>query len=380
MSIAVRCTNILRFDPQQGKYVRCNHEFRVKEGLAGQTVRCPTCGQSVSVSEARIAESAAVTTVSPSSPVSESRPAGNRASSKSRDRAAEVSKATPEAGLPPPALETAADPELLDDDDEFRLLAPIELPQRDLLSPSPPKGEKTTASPRSPLAPSAPPEVSEAEHPADEKAPCPGCGRPLMTRSVICTSCGYHKGLNRRVGEFDDSEDEDKPTGFERWLRRQLAEGEDPDAVRNMLIVAGLLMMAVGAVLFLMIGHLVWIVAGAAGILAAGARLGWWKLDPWQWLLLANRMLAWRHPLPPFAHRKVLDLRNMPIGDGELGALQNLAEFDVIDLEGASVTDHGLAALYDYRNLQFIILRETQTTEEGVRHLQQALPSAWIWR
>jgi hypothetical protein len=138
--------------------------------------------------------------------------------------------------------------------------------------------------------------------------------------------------------------------------------------------------MTMGVVLFLMIGHLVWIFASIAGVLAAGSWLGWWKLDPWQWLLFANRTIGWRNPMPPFAHRKVLDLRNMPIGDGELGALKNLAEFDVIDLEGAAVTDQGLLTLYDYRNLQFIILRDTQATEAGVQQLQKTLPSAWIWR
>jgi hypothetical protein len=377
MSIAVRCTNILRYDPQQGKYVRCEHEFKVKDDLAGQSVRCPKCSQSVTVSQGEVREPAAATSISVD-PQTSSR--SNRPAPDSQRRAN-----IPEASLPPASSTSAVSPEraasdadypeVLDEDDEFRLLEPVELPNR----PSPVSPE-TPAAPRSPTAPSPPP-VPQEEHPADERAPCPGCGKPLMVRSVICTSCGYHKGLKRRVDAFEESEgDETKPTGFERWLRKQLAEGDDPNAIRSMLIVAGLILVTVGAVLYLIIGPLVWIFVAVAGVLAAGKWLGWWKLDVWQWLLFGNRMIGWRNSMPPFAHRKVLDLRNMPIGDKELGALKNLAEFDVIDLEGATVTDHGLPVLYDYRNLQFIILRDTQATDSGVRQLQQAIPSAWIWR
>jgi hypothetical protein len=381
MSIDVRCTNILRFDSQQGKYVRCNHEFQVKEELAGQSVRCPQCSQSVVVSEAKVVPQAA--TSSASFPKSLSRSKGPAAENRQRV------PGLPEEGLPPasakltsgpPATPEADDyPEVLDEDDEFRLLAPVELPSREFPTAAP-VSQPPAASPRSSVTPPPLPGVVEEELPGDQKAPCPGCGNPLMARSAICPTCGYHKGLKRRVNEFETSDEDDKPTGFERWLRKQLAEGEDPGAIRSILIVGGLLLMTIGVVLFLMIGHLVWIFVGVAGILAAGAWLGWWKLDPWQWLLFANRMIGWRNPMPPFAHRKVLDLRNMPMGDGELGALKNLAEFDVIDLEGATVTDHGLPVLYDYRNLQFIILRDTQTTEDGARSLQQAIPSAWIWR
>jgi uncharacterized Zn finger protein (UPF0148 family) len=360
MSIAVRCTNILRYDPQQGKYVRCHHEFQVQDEQAGESVRCPTCGQSVKVAEARIAVPAVESV------------------SEETSRPATADRRPPFADRRPPTAESqlpaAPDyPEVLEDDEEFQLLAPIELPKRD-------STPAATKPPHTPAAPPPPPLTPEAELPADEKAPCPGCGKPLMLRSVICPSCGYHRGLQRRVDAFEESDDENKPTGFERWLRKQLAEGEDPSAIRTVLIIGGLLLMTMGVVLFLMIGHLVWIFVGIAGILAAGSWLGWWKLDPWQWLLFANRTIGWRNPMPPFAHRKVLDLRNMPIGDEELAALKNLAEFDVIDLEGATVTDHGLPSLYDYRNLQFIILRDTQSTEAGAKQLQQALPSAWIWR
>jgi hypothetical protein len=287
----------------------------------------------------------------------------------------------------PPLSPEADYPEVLDDEDDgFRLAPAVELPKRDFTPAGIPL--ENSAPPLAPPAPSTMirpttspmPPVIPAHEAAEDQAPCPGCGRPLLVKSVICSSCGYHKGLQRRVDTFEESEEENKPTGFERWLRRQLTEGDDPHAIRSVLIVAGLLLMALGAMLFMVIGHNIWLFVAAAGVLTAGAWLGWWKLDPWRWLLFVNRMIQWRNPIPPFAFRKVLDLRNMKLTDEELGKLQNLAEFEVIDLEGTPVTDLGLTKLYDYRNLQFIILRDTQATEQGAAALQQTLPSAWIWR
>jgi uncharacterized Zn finger protein (UPF0148 family) len=357
----VRCTNILRYDPQQGKYLRCNHEFKLADELAGKSVKCPQCGQTVEVAVAQVAPPEEPPPVR-IEPIAKTSAPQNRGPSR-EDR--------------PQAWEASPDyPEVLDEDDEFRLLAPVELPPRESIAPPPPAPPEAPKSTSSSI-----PGMREEVLPGDQKASCPGCGKPLMTRTVICPSCGYHKGLNRRVDDFQESgDDDDKPTGFERWLRKQLADGDDPGAIRSVLIIAGLILVGLGAMLFLTIGHLVWILVGAAGVVAAGAWLGWWKLDPWQWLMFANRMIGWRQPMPPFPHRKVLDLRNMAIGDEELAALKNLSEFDVIDLEGAPVTDHGLPALYDYRNFQFIVLKDTQVTEDGAKRLQQALPSAWIWR
>jgi uncharacterized Zn finger protein (UPF0148 family) len=383
MSVAVRCKNIVRYDPQQGKYLHCGHEFTVRDDLAGQKVRCPKCQQTVTAPQAtaRVAAEANVASEQREPP---------RASTAPRT----MPKEPPRRAEPPPepqgadlTMNEADYPEVLDEEDDgFRLAPPVELPKRDFTSAGLPEMEKPpplppaepvaqvrpTRLPVSPVLPS--PDV------ADERAPCPGCGRPLLARSVICPSCGYHKGLQRRVDAFEESNEEDQPTGFERWLRRQLIEGDDPHAIRSVLVVAGLLLVALGAMLFLIIGHTVWLFVAAAGVITAGAWLGWWKLDPWRWMLFANRMIQWRSPVPPFAYRKVLDLRNMQLTDNELGNLQNLSEFEVIDLEGTPVTDAGLPTLYDYRNLQFIILRDTQTTSQGAADLQQALPNAWIWR
>jgi hypothetical protein len=335
MSIGLRCTNLVRFDPQQGKYLACGHEFSVKDDLAGSRVRCPKCGEPVEVAPA--------TTPQPPAPAADS-----------------------------PAPQQADYPDVLDDD-EFRLEDPIEKP-----APALPAVEAQPS-----VAP-APPELKPApapEEPAEEKAPCPGCGRPLSVQSVICTSCGYHKGLHRRVDDFVETEEEEPPKpGFERWLRRHLVEGDDPEALRSLLIVAGLFLVACGACLFVVVGHLIWILVAVVGLAAAGAWLGWWRIDPWRWLLLANRAIQWRHPSSPTTPRTVLDLRDMPITDKELTELKNLEDFEVLDLEGTAVSDQGLPALYDYKNLRCIVLCETQTTEQGAARLQQALPKASIWR
>lgn len=340
MAIAVRCANIVRFDPQQGKYIHCDHKFAVKDELAGRSVRCPKCGEAVQVAEAPAAQAEA-----PAKPVE------------------------PAAKPPSPAAEKADYSDVLDD--EFRLEDPVEKPAAALPVESSPAAK--------PQAPAPEPEVAR-EAAVEEKAPCPGCGRPLSVQSMICTSCGYHKALQRRVDEFVEEDEGPLTTGFERWLRRQLVAGDDPGALRSVMIVVGLLLLAGGACLFLIIGHLIWILVAAAGIVAAGAWMGWWRLDPWQALLFVNRTIGWRTPAPPFARRQVLDLRDMGLNDEELANLQNLADFDVIDLEGTPITDQGLHALYDHRNLRYIVLRDTQTSEEGVAGLQRALPKASIWR
>lgn len=380
MPISVRCSNILRYDPQQGQYVRCQHEFAVRDELAGRSVKCPRCGEAVAVPAAGAVTEAKPTRSDstapaprPASPTPEAtRPVPSRSSSTSQPNAQPT--------IPPrgDAL----------DDDEFRLADPVETPKPafpGLPSPAPqPPASPTPAPTRHPsfdlpAGPNRGPEPSQAE--MEEKAPCAGCGRPLAARAVICDACGYHKGLRRRVDDFATADDDaPRTTGFERWLRRQLVDGDDPDAIRSVLIVGGLLLIASGACLFLAIGHLIWLLVAAAAIAVAGVRLGWWRLDPWRALLFLNRMAQWRKPIPPFPHRKLLDLRNMPITDDELANLKNLGEFEVLDLEGAPVTDHGLPVLYDYRNLGFIVLCDTQVTEQGAAQLQQALPTAWIWR
>ncbi len=373
MSISVRCSNIVRYDPQQGKYIPCGHEFAVKDEVAGRSVRCPKCGELVTVPAA---PSKTATPASAAPPPLTKPPSLEKAPA-----AAAPGKTAPAIPSPrveaksqaPPAQFVEADyPEVLEDDDEFRLEVPIEKPP--LVIPSVTNAPPLAAKP-APAAPAAP-----KERQAEERAPCPGCGQSLAVRSVICPSCGYHKGLQRRVDAFEEAEEEERAVGFDRWLRRQLVEGHDPEAVRNMLILGGVLAMTLGIVLFLMFGPLVVLLLFGAGVFAVGVWRGWWKFDPWSWLLFVNRVLQWRELCPPFPHRKVLDLRNMRLNDDELGQLQNLGEFEVLDLEGTPVTDLGLPSLYDYKNLQFLILRDTQVTPAGCEQLQQALPNAWIWR
>lgn len=417
MSLVVRCKNIVRYDPQAGKYVHCNHEFPVKQEQAGQTVRCPKCGQSVTATEAKPDTSVAAPKAN--LPAAPKEPSAAPKEKSSQVKGPEAPKKKPPAAPALPTLQPETDdllpdepleskreaapvktftpppigvsdpdyPEVVEDDEEegFRLLAPVELPKREAAKPqsalpdkplTPPPGPRPPSPPGTPV----PPPILGAEPPIDDQAPCAGCGRQLLKKSVICPHCGYHKGLQRRVDAFEDGSDSTKPAGFERWMRRQLSEGDDPQAMRSVLIVGGLVLLGLGAMLFMIIGHAVWLFVLGPAIAAAGAWMGWWKLDPWQWLLFVNRMLQWRTPLPPFKPRKVLDLRNMPLNDEELGNLKNLNEFEVLDLEGTPITDLGLTVLHDYRNLKFIILRDTQVTEEGVHSLQRALLGAWIWR
>jgi len=258
----------------------------------------------------------------------------------------------------PQSAEAADYPEVLEDEDEFRLEDPVELPR---------------------FFPEIQPPPVTAKVAREQKASCPGCGQPLAATTVICAACGYHQRLQRRVDDFDEDE-EREAVGFERWLRRRLVDGDDPNAIQSLIALSVAVAAGLGVIVYLIIGHLIWIVIIAAGVLALGAQLGWWKLVPWDWLLFINRMLQWREVTPPFALRPTLDLRNMAITDQELANLQNLNEIAVIDLEGAPITDQGLPTLYNYRNLQFIVLRDTQTTESGVKRLQHALPNAWIWR
>lgn len=342
MSIAVRCLNIVRYDPQAGKYVHCHHEFQVADEWAGRRVRCPQCGQMVSAPEPKASQAHAVAERTKAADANRPAAPGNMESPPSTS----------------PTTEADDYPEVLDDEDEYRLQEPVAPPPSSFPHGEPPRPKSIAA------ASEAPPSPTAARPPTcEQQAPCPGCGKPLATSAVICGSCGYHQRLQRRVDAFDEEVEQRKVVGFERWLRRQLVEGDDPNAVRSLVALAGVVMIGLGAIAYLILGNLIWILVAAAGVAAAGTWLGWWKLDPWNGLLLVNRMLQWREVTPPFARRRALDLRNMPITDQELANLQNLNEFAVLDLEGAPVTDQGLPVLYDYRNLQFIVLRDTQITE-----------------
>ena len=56
MQFEVECRNILRYDPEAGKYVHCGCQIKVDRNKAGTNIKCPDCGAQVEAIPADVEE------------------------------------------------------------------------------------------------------------------------------------------------------------------------------------------------------------------------------------------------------------------------------------------------------------------------------------
>ncbi len=283
------------------------------------------------------------------------------------------------------SVDSAADTEAYDetglDDDELRLAPETERPTTNLYSDV---LAAAASSKPAPKARRAAPAKSKTTLPEEDEQQCPNCAAPLRANAKLCGECGYHLRLKRVIDIQHDDEEFDDSTGFQRWLRRNLSDGES----------FGTLLLAAHAVI------------GIAGIFIAG------HYHPWGWAVLValvvvygvwiqwvrkqggldylgekfwrahlgfRRMTGWRAATALFKPMEQFTSHSPQFGDEQLAAIPNLELLEVLDLEGTSVTNQGLRQLTSCPRLRYVVLYRTRVKADGARKLQMAIPSANLW-
>jgi len=320
MPIEVKCTNIVKFDPANGKYVYCNQRIKVPDSKAGGIVACPKCGSSV-----------------------------------------EVIRSEPE--RLPRARQT----------EDFEniggpLDAGVPAPTGPTLQAPPTAAAQTFATHSNCINCHAPlPQGSNI---------CPSCGREQPAIEIKKEQQGYQGWFREQL-----SEDTSPVTvlflalglcGILMFLcvSYVMVEHKDYVILLGIAIVAPIFMVAaiVGFIASKQRrAHETW--------MASVTRVG----RPWALTLIFLRALNWRQLGVPFSARKVLDRRDMAFTDHDLLQTEGLNDFQAMDLEGTQVSDEALQYLHKMPNLQFIVLLRTNVTAEGVRKLQASRQALWIW-
>lgn len=211
---------------------------------------------------------------------------------------------------------------------------------------------------------------------------CPHCHAPMPLEAVLCDHCGYDKKQGKQLAAFK-ADETPTYTGFERWFREQLSEGETPEGVVLIVKILGglvalfLIVVLIASLRFwsllLLVPLLVLVVLFALGKIGGGSA------NVWTLVLLLQRLASWRELAWPFPRLRSLDLRNSELTDDDLAELEDLKNVEALDLENTQLTDAGLVYLEDQQQLRFLVLRKTSVTDEGVRRLQRVLPKTWIW-
>ncbi len=392
MPFDVKCSNIVRFDKEAGKYVQCGEVVTAQDDQRGQTVECPKCGASLDLLPP-----------APTPLTDEKDEYDNLFAASFTDQPSATKEAAPP--VEPKTEETEPDLTLEPIPDEAQnrcascgALLNADARRCDLCGFE--VGGAVAA-----VSEETVPEVDDEpeEHPAFRRgAFCPECGTQLAAGVVHCQACGYHQEAKRRLVPLEPLHEAGDPVGFERWFSGLFA---DSKSVKPMMI--GLLIAL--AVLFLFITPPIgYVLIRAIGIWSAlvlcpmtfvilisllalmliigsgsakGSAVKRTSISHMSWTLLLRlaRMTGWRKMTAGFARRRILDMRKKPVADDDLLELQDLTECEVLDLEGTQVTDKGLIYLRNLPKLGFVILRRTGVTDAGVHDLQQCLPAAWIW-
>lgn len=431
MAIKVRCTNILRYDKDAKKYIKCEHEFAVGEDLADATIDCPQCGNEVQVARldldrtdlGLLVEEEAVTfsdpAPAPSGPhetslkpdiLLDETPILDGASPAADDDdiigAFLSSEKQPTSAAPAESSDDRLDDLLADDPSTNDSATVVDLPGGDLANNSLPDSSPAddglfatdlapvndSASSHDPFALAPPPNAAAGNTAASAPVSgtmlhmgiyCPKCGAAVADAKSMCARCGFHPALNRQLDnrEVVDDDAESEPTGFQLWLRNHLEEGESTKSILIGVAVLGglLLILMIGAMCAIfgasMIVFAVAVVIAVALIAVAAA----YAKNAWNVVLFAARLIGWRSFASRLRKPRVLDLRKEKATDDSLLEEKELAECVVLDLQGTDVSDAGLVYLTGFRQLRFVVLRKTNATAAGVKKLQQSMPRLWIW-
>ncbi len=222
---------------------------------------------------------------------------------------------------------------------------------------------------------------------AGDESKCPECGERLGADGMLCTACGYHLILKRKVNADLSDLEENEKVGFDRWLADQLEAGESIETVLFWLdlVVGGvLILMALvgglfGKLLALLLGggYIFWRIVNRRKRQQEGQVMGL-RGPHWRVALRILRLAQWRtlsHPARPL---HCLNLRESNRADDAL-AEADLGGVEVIDCDESSLTDVGLLAVENALELKFLIVCNTQVTREALCRLQERRRDCWIW-
>ena len=238
--------------------------------------------------------------------------------------------------------------------------------------------------------------VKKQQSPAaskEETSHCSNCNHPQPIDHDLCDACGYHKIL-KKVLDPEGLHRQDKATGFERFLKKQLSEGETAESA----LVWAKLAVGVGTiVLLVLIAQCMGPVAAVICLVGVIGLVAWTVLQKkvshdssktnqdmlssvvWTGFLSLQRVCGWRLLEWPFPKTRVLTMHDTSFNDGDLQSMHNLDSFQTLDLERTQISDEGLVQLAGLDGLRFLVLRQTQVTPEGIQGLQTQLDQTMIW-
>ena len=363
----------------------CNKAFSAWDDLAGQSVKCPKCGQQ---------------TVVPgpgNNPALDppKRPAASSLSTRPANPPNSATSPAPPAA-PPRAVKVTPGPARVNPSSAPSAPPPAPPPAPPSAPPSVRSGTNpASGSARRPAtaarlsAPSAP--AQPVQPIAPDTAPCPNCGAAMPLSEDLCDECGYHMIL-RKVLDTSGVHRHDDSTGFERFFKSQISEYETAEgAIFWAQVFFGFMFVFMCHRLLGMTGFVISVAAVIAYALYRKAtrqqreeareqgKRDLFSSTIWKMFLHVQRGLGWRQSKWPFPKAQVYTMHAHDFEDDELSEIDDPDSLDVMDLEGTRITDVGLAKLEKFKRLKFVVLRRTQVTQAGVTRLQRSLRNAWIW-
>lgn len=357
MQIEFRCTNETGFDAATGLSITCDHVNVVPQDKVGSRVRCEGCQELVKVL------------------ASQAKPSSRPARKSAKAKTSNASKKSPLKKPPTKKKRSTKEP------------ATKKRPSRASASSQPIGPDDVMSMEFDDLVQSS--SVSQTS----TAARCPQCGATLKGNGR-CTRCRYVEKRYPSDG-LPLSELKLKTAGCQLWLSKIVGDGVSikPLVYGIVVMVAILhLLVALGAIMswgFVGFGVLAFTISSFVIFTMimmkvkqigsdAEAKLG--ILAPfWNLILWSARRMKWEGYDSNIKDRKIVDLRNAPVTDATLPAVDGLSVCHVLDLENSSVSDSGLRQLYTLKTLQCLVVKNTNVTHEGVVRLQQARPKLWIW-
>lgn len=416
MVLKVHCDNLVHFDPQTGRYLRCDCAIEVPKDRLGGLVECPECGHLVSVpatlpvtgsrgaaTQPREAQASKQSHVPASKDSGTKRPGSATASNPAPTAPGAASggaKASPGAiprkaaptGARVPAqggvtgaagrsqvglggAESAAAARREGAEDELQL-APTEN-RGDLLTALPVGEKRLTGA-------------------VLEGRACENCGDRLRVGDAKCPRCG----APRKAVWRDDPLPEGTPpvpTGFQRWGLRLLADGIKPVYLRIFggSIVGAISLLAVGlgalnGLAPLLIGLVIAAILGGGFAMVCVdsmriareplAKLALWQRLGWSGVRVFLQTLDWQPPGSRLPREARLSLSGKPLTDADLLQEPLINQVRLLDLSHTKITDEGLRYLRGLQRLEYLLLLGTDVSDEAVYRLQQTIPRCWIWR